>query len=77
MALEPSLQRCSNITANLRTSGFIGSGKEADEFLASPWEGFLKNSRERMPKIMSAVIPLTNSSYNFERIALNCFGLYS
>jgi hypothetical protein len=60
MALDPSLHLCSNITANLRTSGFIGSGSEA--LFWSYGDPFFRNSLAKIPKIISAVIPLVNNS---------------
>ena len=72
IAFEPSLHLCSNITANFNTSGLIGSGSPA-----FPYAFFLRNSLESTPKIISGVIPLVKSSYNFVLIILNYLGLYS
>lgn len=72
IAFEPSVHLCSNITANFNTSGFIYSGNPE---LPTPY--FFKNSLANTPNIISGVIPLVSSSYNFVLICLNYFGLYS
>jgi hypothetical protein len=71
IGFDPSRHLPSNNTANFRTVGFIGSGSVLLLYSA------FKNSRAKLMKMMSDVMPLVNSSYSLVLIYLKFWGLCS